>query len=222
MKRLSCSLVLAAMVASSASVAASTTDIRVTGAITPTPCTPSFSAGGVFYLGKTSASDLSQSQNTELRRVTQQLTITCNAATRFAFGGDDQRTDSTSSPGPNLYGLGEVSGHKLGFYRILFLNTLVDGNGSKSYYSFDEGASWRDFASVTTFLYKHDVGLNGFGSVGSTEPTPVTVLVSDVEVEAQIAPINGLDLTGEIQLDGAMTIDLVYLRVDIPSVLPLA
>lgn len=210
MKRLSCSFALAAMFASSASFAASTTDIQVTGTITPSACTPSFSGGGDFVLGDILESDLSRDQSVGLPILTKQFTVTCDAATRFALRGIDYRTDSDYLQAGYSFGVGERNGHRIGSYVLEFLNTLVDSNASEAFQSLNGGTSWVEFAS-SVYLFNHDVGLTAFGSVGSVGPSPVTTLTSDVHLTAVIAPIDGLDLTDAVPIDGLATLEVVYL-----------
>lgn len=82
--------------------AASSTDLTVTGIITPTACTPALSNNGTVDFGKRSAKDLNQTRTfcTESSK----LNVVCDGETTFALELADNRSTSTISP--YLYGLG--------------------------------------------------------------------------------------------------------------------
>lgn len=209
MKRLSFPLALAALVASGASFAASTTDIRVTGTIVPSACAPSFAGGDTYDLGRVSASDLQDNAHTALTASSKNLTITCAAPTRFALKGIDDRASTVSDAAEGRFGLGDNLGENLGYYTVKLNNILVDGAASAAFSSTDAGQNWS--AAPTPQLQTSNANRTGFGTVGASEPTAVTELTGSVEVNAFIAPASSLTLDDEVALDGAATLEVVYL-----------
>jgi type 1 fimbria pilin len=204
------SLLAAALLvtAASSASAASSTDLTVTGLITPSACTPSLSAGGIVDHGKISAKDLNQSSHTRLPRATLQMTVNCDAQTAYAVRGIDNR--ESSSPNMGSYGLGLINNiQKIGHYDLMFLNASADGSTTEPLESYDEGKTWID-SDGAMWQRRH---LAGFGdkSSGVWYPKMIKDLTTDLIVETFIAPASGLDLTDEVKLDGSATLQIEYL-----------
>jgi type 1 fimbria pilin len=79
------SLLTAALLLTGASsvFAASSTELTVTGLITPVACTPSLPSDGLVDLGKISAKDLFQDKETPLPDSRLQLSVKCDASAVF-------------------------------------------------------------------------------------------------------------------------------------------
>src|SRR5689334_13790709 len=86
-------------------LAASSADLRVTGLITPSACTPSLSGGGIVDHGKVTVKDLKPDQPTALKRGTLYLEVNCDATTPFTLTTIDNR-EGSSAIHPNSHGLG--------------------------------------------------------------------------------------------------------------------
>ncbi|WP_392891128.1 DUF1120 domain-containing protein [Pseudomonas migulae] len=76
-------------------LAASSTELTVTGFITPSSCTPSLSDSGIVHYGKISAKDLNQNTATPLEDRTVTLSVNCDAPTAMALLGIDNRIGSS-------------------------------------------------------------------------------------------------------------------------------
>lgn len=195
----------ALMCAAPYALAASSTDLTVTGTITPSACTPSWSNSGQVDAGKISAKDLSPTNPTLVGSHPLQLAVTCDAATRFALNQIDNKPNTSSGVG--RFGLGLTNaGEKLGFFHAVIKNTLADGVAAQAIESEDGGASW----SRTTVL-SPDVVLSAATTTEFNTPIAMKHLTMDVDVLINIAPANGLTLTDEITLDGSATFEMKYL-----------
>ncbi|MCE6980482.1 DUF1120 domain-containing protein [Pseudomonas frederiksbergensis] len=81
----------------SSGFAASTTELTVTGMITPSACSPILSAGGVVDYGKISAKDLMPTNapnpvnESLLGNYSPQLSVACDASTPFSLRVSDDR-----------------------------------------------------------------------------------------------------------------------------------
>jgi type 1 fimbria pilin len=185
-------------------LAASSTDLTVTGVITPSACTPTLSSGGIIDHGKLSAKDLNQDKPTTLPWQTLQLTVSCDAATAFRLLPTDNR--SGTSDDSNDFGLGLINGdQKLGGYVVRIRTPIADGVAVQPLLSATNGNTW--FASP----FVSPDQLSAFGAVGGpTTPIAIKDLLADLRVSTQIARADSLDLINEVALDGSATITIAY------------
>lgn len=195
--------------------AASTVDLSVTGRITPTACTPLLSSGGLIDYGKISQQDLNLERGTRLPIKQLQVSIGCNAPSRFALRMRDNRDGTATVNSEIYYGLGlDHSGNRIGLYSMSFdpRHTLVDSAATVfGTESTTGGLAWR-----TANLNPIDIGANsylGFTDIqGSTAgPSAIQELVSTVKVEAVINARQNLDLSRDTPLDGSATLEVLYL-----------
>ncbi|KAF1028740.1 MAG: Protein GltF [Pseudomonas sp.] len=195
--------------------AASTVELTVTGLITPMACTPLLSGGGHVDLGKISQKDLNQATGTRLPLQYLTLTVSCNAAARFALRMRDNRDGTAHVNSEIYYGLGlDAGGNKLGVYSVSFdpKQTVVDSlpqiYGTESTTG---GVAWR-----TSNTNPIDIGsrsLLGFTDVAGSVagPSAIQNLSSRLTLEAVINARQNLDLSTDTPLDGSATLEVVYL-----------
>ncbi|MFJ3371801.1 DUF1120 domain-containing protein [Pseudomonas sp. NPDC086251] len=184
---------------------ASSVDLTVTGVITPAACKPSLSGGGIVDNGKISAKDLNRTTHTLVGTHPLQLTVTCDAPTQFALNPTDNQAGTESSR--SWFGLGMTdAGEKLGYVRVDVKNTQADGVPAQAIDSEDDGTSWSK-TFVTSPGYILSVG----SAADHSTPLYVQHLTMDFEVSTQIAPANSLTLTGEVNMNGSVTFDMMYL-----------
>ena len=195
--------------------AASTVDLSVTGRITPTACTPLLSSGGLIDYGKISQQDLNLERGTRLPIKQLQVSIGCNAPSRFALRMRDNRDGTATVNSEIYYGLGlDHSGNRIGLYSMSFdpRHTLVDSTATVfGTESTTGGLAWR-----TANLNPIDIGANSYLGLtdiqGSTAgPSAIQELVSTVKVEAVINARQNLDLSRDTPLDGSATLEVLYL-----------
>lgn len=196
-------------------VAASTIDLSVKGLITPTACTPLLSGGGLIDYGKVSQQDLNLEKGTRLPIKHLQVSVACNAPSRFALRMRDNRDGSAMVNSEIYYGLGlDISGNRIGLYSLTFdpRQTLID-SAAVAYgtESTTGGLAWR-----TANRNPIDIGANSYlgftDTDGSTTgPSAIQELTGTVKIEAVINAKQNLDLSQDILLDGSATMEVVYL-----------
>jgi type 1 fimbria pilin len=185
-------------------MAASSTDLTVTGIITPAACTPTLSGRGIVDHGKLSAKDLNRDKPTFLPLETVLLAVNCDAATAFRLSPTDNKLGTVT--GPNDFGLGYINGdQKLGGFTARLMAPIADGVAVQPLYSSNHGDTWSRYADLN-----HGT-LSAFGAVGGPN-TPIAVkdLLTDLRVSTAIARADSLDLTNDAAIDGSVTITIDY------------
>ncbi|WP_223416427.1 MULTISPECIES: DUF1120 domain-containing protein [unclassified Pseudomonas] len=207
-KRLSLLTAALLLTGASSAFAASSTDLTVTGRITPTACTPSLANSGVVDFGKTSATDLHQTNWTFLGRPSLKLNVDCDAAQTYALHLKDNRENTAFRS--HLYGLGLINtNQKLGGFDLGFSSAVSENGSIDVLISADQGTTWSP--SVVAGHVPGTWAAFGDRSTGTLLPTPIKNLTVDMEVGAIIARADSLTLTDEVRLDGAATLEVIYL-----------
>lgn len=204
------SLLTAALLLSGASsaFAASSTDLSVTGIITPAACTPTLSAGGIADHGKHSVQDLKPDRSTVLPTVTLQMAVNCDHATPYAIAPLDNRPD-TSING-NYFGLGMINtSEKLGYFRVIPRNVMADNVTAQAILSNDGGTTWLKEGSTVFWGAKNLWAVGAIGPV--TTPMWIKDLTLDLVVSTGIARTDSLTLTDEVPIDGSAVLQIDYL-----------
>lgn len=186
-------------------LAASSTDLTVTGTITPSACTPSLSGNGVVDYGKISAKDLKQDTSTTLedRRVT--LSVACDATTKFALKGIDNRTGSSGLN--SMFGLGKINGtQNIGRYMLIMESAIADGAAVQPIKSKDGQTGWHGHLFWMPGDYASVGALDDF-----SQPLSVQDLTLELALQTSIFRADGLDLTNEVKIDGSATLEMKYL-----------
>lgn len=235
--RLFCQYLLrAAMVCIACSGAARAADsfgITVTGKIMPAACQAEFASGDTFDYGTLPARSLSRSGETLLPVKSTAFSVRCSAPMKVAFRLTDNRAgtqiqwastyislvgESYINGGPVWLGLGtDGKGQPLGAWLARLSDMKADGKpvvATNTVMPNLEGA-WV-YANPADMVFKNFPGPHAT-SVGSPDhsigahPLAFTVLNGTLEVQAAVTPSSTLDLTHPIQLDGSVTIEMVYL-----------
>ncbi|WP_073524211.1 DUF1120 domain-containing protein [Pseudomonas fluorescens] len=193
---------------STSALAASSVDLTVKGLITPSACAPGLSSGGLVDHGKVAAKDLKPDHWTLLGNHTLQLSITCDAPTLLALKGTDNKGDAADPM--NTYGLGLVSGKKLGGYTLSLGNPVADGATIAVIESSDNGLTWRETVPGDAWPITYHASF-GDRSSGSWAPSPVQQVTADLLVQTLIAPTAGMDLSAEVPINGSATLEVKYL-----------
>ncbi|WP_178125835.1 DUF1120 domain-containing protein [Pseudomonas sp. EMN2] len=207
-------LALCVTLAGSANVlAASSTDVSVTGTITPAACTPALSGSGNFDFGKISVQDLQPIGNNYFESKPQRFTVTCDAATRFAVRGIDGRSGSAAAPINYFFGLGMSGNEKIGGYRLALMRDGLVADGDTAVTRLrtaDGGLNWASETGTYSALYNgSDASFHGFSLQAASEPSPITTLAGDLKV---IMSVRGtIPYLEDTAIDGASTIEVSYL-----------
>ncbi|MBP0598406.1 DUF1120 domain-containing protein [Herbaspirillum sp. LeCh32-8] len=214
---------LVTVLASSASFAASTTEVKVTGTVKPPACLPSFSGGGGVSYGVIPAASLTKGAYTVLEKKSVAFTIQCDAPVKIAFKTTDNRASSrvsgitngtTASPSDAYnYGLGTVSGKNVGGYTLsIDETTQVDGVATKNIFSGDNGSTWAGGVGDI----QHDGHYFSFGPTmvpvgGSIKPTALKTLSATINVKPVLNKPENLPLSADVPIDGSATVEVIYL-----------
>lgn len=190
--------------------------LRLQAHFAPAACTPGLSNGGTVSFGKLSINDLSRDQDTRLPARPLTLTVACDGPTPFALVMKDNRDGSaTGGLDETAYGLGvDARGQKIGRYYLTVDPAQVSADNFSRVYRTDSttgGSAW-SIANSSPI----DVGarsLLGFTpAAGSTQgPEALQNLSALLSLKAFIAPLDSLDLSTEVRLDGSATLEITYL-----------
>lgn len=184
---------------------ASSTDLTVTGIITPAACTPSLSDGGLVDNGKIAATDLNRTTDTLVGTHPLQMSVACDGPTTFALNPIDQQAGTASSS--SWFGLGLTdAGEKLGWVRVNVKNAMADGSPVDTIDSEDGGKTWQA-TGVTSPGYLLSVA----SATDHSTPIAVQALAMDFEILTNIARADSLTLTDEVTLDGSVNFEMTYL-----------
>lgn len=181
----------------------------------PAACEPALSNGGVVDLGTLSAKDLNSDKSSRLPPKSLALSVSCDAPTTFALIMHDNRSGSATTSSEGYYGLGtDNRNNKIGMYSVSVEPTGTRADSFARVYqtrSTTGGGTWS--TSSINALSIGQTGYLGFtDSVGnSSGPVLIQNLSTTLTVDVVIAPTNSLDLSSAIDLDGAGTIEIIYL-----------
>ncbi|MDR9892084.1 DUF1120 domain-containing protein [Pseudenterobacter timonensis] len=220
-------------VATSSAMAAPSVDIKVTGKIVPSACTPAFiSGGGTADFGTIKVVSLNSTTPTPLADVKIiPISITCEEATRVGVTFNDAHKDSAPTailpvtfvdsdfsmlPGFTA-GLGMYGDKKVGTYSLgiqLTKGAVTNEAGDELYptFSSDNGTSWGNRAGIRYLQVKPDKSeIYSFSNVLGGTPVAQTKVNFNVGIAAMINPTNDLHITDEAKMDGLTNVEVVYL-----------
>lgn len=220
-------------VAASSAMAASSIDIRVTGKIVPSSCTPSFvSGGGVADFGTMKVASLNSTTQTMLEGVKViPISITCESATRVGVTFNDAHADSAPTTdtsinfaaldlqmtpaytaGLGMYNSKPIGAYSMGIDRAAGAATNADGDELFAIFSSDNGETWGAKGMGYTPVKTDKSEIYSFSDVkANATPVAQTQYNFKVGVSAIINPTNDLNVTDEATLDGLTNVELVYL-----------
>lgn len=183
-------------------LAASSTDLSVTGTITPSACTPTLSSANIDY-GKIPAKSLNQTGLTELPEVRLRLSVDCDATTAMAL----RLIDNNPDQGSPFVSFGSTpSNERIGFVTFGFSNPMADGVPVAMSHSNDNGQNW------AATLYFNPGYLHTPTPAGDVQtPIPSQNFSTDLQARGAIYPADGLNLGEEVPLNGNATIQVEYL-----------
>ncbi|MGJ7513320.1 DUF1120 domain-containing protein [Pseudomonas baetica] len=181
----------------------------------PAACEPVLSNGGLVDFGQLSKNDLNVEKSTRLPPRSLSLRVGCDAPTSFALIMHDNRSGSATVNSEIYYGLGmDGRNNKIGLYSLNVDPADTSADNYARLYRTDSttgGTAWST-ASASPIPIGQNSYLGFTASVGSTAgPVMIQNLNTTVTVDAVIAPTDSLDLSSAIHLDGAGTIEIIYL-----------
>jgi type 1 fimbria pilin len=182
-------------------LAGPSTELTVSGVITPVACTPTLSVGAID-LGSISYNQLEQEQNTLVGSDDVSLTMNCDGPTGFAIIAIDNKAGSGIGDG---FGLGLNDGNPVGFFTPLIQRVTADTAVVDPIESNDNGATW-----ARTDSAKPGVWLSA-AIPTSTTPIDAQIVTVDFKVNTYILRADELTLDGDLDLDGSATFEVMYL-----------
>ncbi|CRL48701.1 DUF1120 domain-containing protein [Pseudomonas sp. P154a] len=181
----------------------------------PAACEPVLSNGGVVDFGTLSKKDLHADKDTHLSPKSLTLRVGCDAPTTFALIMHDNRSGSATLDSEIDYGLGKDSrGNRIGRFSLRVDPADAHADGFARLYRTDSsiaGTAWSTGSANPIAIGKSRYLAFTDNTGSGAGPVLIQNLSSTVTVDAVIAPTNSLDLSSAIELDGAGTIEIIYL-----------
>lgn len=202
--------------------ATDTADLHLVGRILPATCTIGLSAANVSYL-TLPKNRLNAGTSTEVTpgmtgtKPTTVLNISCDAAAQVAMTIQDNSAASVASSVLNvlsgktsadLFGLGaDDASAPIGAFTLSSTNVVVNSATGKALESTD-GVTWNSAGGKV----KNTAGwIMSWTTAGGTAPAAITSIAQTLELSAAIMPMNTLNTSQPIHLQGSVTMELVYL-----------
>lgn len=181
----------------------------------PAACEPGLSNGGLVDFGNLTINDLDANKPTALPPRSLQLRVSCDAPTAFALIMHDNRAGSATADGETSYGLGvDGRNNRIGHYSVNLDPANTSADSFARLYRTDSsnaGVAWSS-ASANPIALAKNTYLSFTDNAGhSSGPAMIQNLSTRVTVDAVIAPTRNLDMSNAIDLDGAGTIEIIYL-----------
>lgn len=203
------------MVSATSAFAVDTTNLTVIGTIAPTACTPTFAGGGVVDYGNIPTASLSSTAETPLATRTVTYTISCDAPISIGTSWTDARSETSTGPVANFFGLGTHAGANIGHYSM-FQNSAsggATGDGAPVDVIFRNSPTdaWAAPGAGAGTIVGNGVRVHSFAPTGTLIPGTYSTVTGSILLTAIIAPTNTLDLSSSVVLDGLSTITVRYL-----------
>ncbi|MBS3046406.1 DUF1120 domain-containing protein [Enterobacter mori] len=210
---------------------ASAATVALTGTIEPTTCSLTLGTAAVhdFAYGDISPASLNNTAMTALAVKTVPLKVTCDAPTRVAIGAVDNKMGSnpfasgtvnmsaaggaTDGNAADMLGLGNDGTGKIGAYSLALVpaSMKIDGAVATPVRLFGGTGTW----AATTNGFIGGATQPGYwrswATGGAAAPLAGTTFEADLAVQPWVNAKSKLDLTHDILLNGAATIELHYL-----------
>lgn len=225
------SSLLLAIGASVFSASTSAADLSMRGTITPHSCNITLDGGGRVDFGRTIVGHLEGTQGIALGQRTIATSVTCSGPLRFAVKVAGLRPNGNASAVASVLGtqftrevlgLGrDVNDKVIGGYTLRFADSATGGSAGNigalntvRIVDLDPaagqwGANGRLFvASAGDRVSGTSIG---WSDVAGTPPIALETLNVDLVLDAALNAPNQFDLSSAVTLDGAATLELIYL-----------
>lgn len=182
----------------------------------PASCEPTLANGGVVDYGRMWAKNLNADKDTVLPSKSLLLTIHCDGPTRFALRMLDNREGSaTGGTNETAYGLAlDNSQNKIGRFYAYFDPMETSADSLAQVYRTDSTTAGNAWSSAN--MFQIPIGSRsylGFTDTPASTQGPVAIqhLSTTISVRTFLAPMDSLDLTADVVLDGSGTLEIIYL-----------
>lgn len=190
-------------------------DVAVTGVIRPAACAMTIGNGGRFDVGEIDPSRLrGGSFLNYLAVMDTSFSLQCTSPARWALKGADRRAGTGHVNGTNTFGLGrDGSGNNIGVYFLAVVDAMADEEAVVSTGSMDGGNTWSLAAGDDGQISDGPGNLLGFNTSAeaSEGPKAIRSFTATLKLWPVITNAVSLDLSEDIELDGASTIQIYLL-----------
>ncbi|UXD24530.1 Beta-fimbriae probable major subunit [Yersinia enterocolitica] len=187
-------------------------ELKVKGKLGVPSCTVIAPDGGIYDLGKISATNVKPGTVvTTLAPITKNWSIVCDAQTYLSFGSVDNRNASVSdTSSTSNHGLGFINGTgKIGYYTLIMSNPVVDGVQASVFSVSTSGgvsAGSQSFALATTGP------LRAWSIAGTNTQIAGKVFSADFKVTPTLAGTTAMNgpITEDATIDGSVTMNFSF------------
>ncbi|EKK4015716.1 DUF1120 domain-containing protein [Cronobacter sakazakii] len=197
--------------------ASDSVDLKVTGTLSLTACTPTFDNGGVIDLGHIPIQSMALVDNGKAYEASAaqhkkvNLTITCSADTRLGFTITDNQEGtipaSLASDYLATYGFGKSPDNKeIGLYQLYEYSEQIDGVDAWLLFSENNGETWGKAHALN-----HENALFGFSNKDEYVPASGKVFNLKLDTAYYFEKSVVESVVDEMDFQGSATFSLVYL-----------
>ncbi|WP_083457643.1 DUF1120 domain-containing protein [Herbaspirillum hiltneri] len=191
--------------------AADTAELVVKGTIRPSACLASFPGNSVIDFGTIKSDPQLKERFKDLPSQRIDMRISCDGPTKIAVKAIDNREATREKDIPGIdagdhFGLGLYRGKSIGGYVVRFGTAVADGQSVGILGRPNGSAAW---SSSTLRNLRQDGSQVSFGA-GST-PVAFSELVAGLDISAKLSRVAYQLLADDIQLDGSISIEMLYL-----------
>ncbi|EIZ9495641.1 DUF1120 domain-containing protein [Cronobacter sakazakii] len=196
--------------------ASDSVDLKVTGTLSMTSCTPAFGNGGVIDLGHIPIKNMKLTSNglayedsaDEHTKI--DLTITCPTAMIVGFTMTDNKEGTvpeSMNSYQGAYGFGTTSdGKKIGLYQLYKNAVTLDGADASLLYSLNNGQSWNG-----AYALNHKDILFAFSKKDETTPASGKSFDLKIDVTHYFEKSVVESVTDQLDFQGSTTFSLFYM-----------
>ncbi|MDE1165998.1 MAG: DUF1120 domain-containing protein [Pseudomonas sp.] len=194
-------------------VAGQQRELALRAGFAPAACQPRLGEGGRVDFGRIAARRLAPDSQTRLTRHLP-LSVSCEGPTRFALSATDNRAATMlvveGQARGNVFGVGQGAG---GYVASVGNDALGDGAPLTAVYGRPGGVQWQASHRAAGSALYHDGLLLGFADEHRQALGPVAIsqLNATLAIDLYLAPMRQWALTEEVPLDGAATLEIIYL-----------
>lgn len=209
---------------------AETVEVNVTGTVTPVACTPTLGSPAFANYGDIPRDTLSADEYTVLGIKETTISIGCDAQAKVAFSAKTLRPDTAAGSTDYIRGLGQspvqllgitdasVSGLGLsesdekigGFAMVLEAGSLTLDTSQGDYIVRNDNRAWAPDTVGELFSRTTDRHVS-FSASGGNAPQSFEIMQGKLKLQAYINKASELTTATAIELNGAASIELVYL-----------
>lgn len=187
-------------------------ELKVKGKLGVPSCTVIAPDGGIYDLGKISATNVKSGiATTALPTMTKNWSVACDSQTYLSFGSVDNRNSSVSdTSSTSNHGLGFINGTgKIGYYTLAMSNPMVDGVQTSVFSVSTSGTAGTGGQSLV-------LATNGprraWSIAGTNTQIAGKVFSADFKVTPTLAGTTAMNgpITEDANIDGSVTMNFAF------------